>query len=58
VLTCVLSYAVLTCVSPASAACVNRAQAIGEAITKALQEDTTKKYLDEGSDLVTSLKRR
>lgn len=35
-----------------------RAEAVGEAIVQLLQEDTGKKYIDEGADLVETLKRR
>lgn len=36
----------------------SRAEAVGEAIVQLLQEDTGKKYIDEGADLVETLKRR
>lgn len=35
-----------------------RADAVGEEIVKLLQEDTSKKYIDEGGDLVETLKKR
>ena len=35
-----------------------RAQAVGEGLVKILNEDIEKKYVDEGSDLVETLKRR